>query len=94
MPKSRFVFCADYADRLSSPKQRSAGARQRYALDVNNEPLLLYRQVHQQNQSRQKRRGWGSKAVDLLAENLTAAFPAEATLQRGRHVADAPGAAE
>ena len=56
----------DYANWLTSLKQRIQSAQQSAVLAVNRELVLLYWQQAQ---------GWGAKVIDRLAKDLTAAFP-------------------
>lgn len=66
---------ADYAQWLSGLKQRIQGARQRAALAVNRELILLYWQIGRDILHRQQAQGWGAKVIERLAQDLRAAFP-------------------
>lgn len=66
---------ADYVDWLSGLKQRIQGARQRAALAVNRELILLYWQIGLDILQRQQAQGWGTKVIERLAQDLRAAFP-------------------
>ena len=66
---------ADYAQWLSGLKQRIQGARQRAALAVNRQLILLYWQIGRDILHRQQAQGWGAKVIERLAQDLRAAFP-------------------
>ena len=65
----------DYASWLAHLKQQIHSARQRAALAVNRELVLLYWQIGQDILARQQAQGWGAKVIDRLARDLSAAFP-------------------
>jgi DUF1016 N-terminal domain len=65
----------DYAQWLSSLKQRIRGARQRALLAVNDGPIRLYHDIGRDILNRQSEQGWGAKVIDHLAADLQAAFP-------------------
>ncbi len=64
----------DYAGWLADLKTRVERARQRAALSVNLELVLLYWQLGRDIVERQQQ-GWGAKVIDRLARDLRAAFP-------------------
>ena len=64
-----------YADWLAELKARIHTARQRAALSVNRELVLLYWQIGRGILARQAAQGWGAKVVDRLAHDLRVAFP-------------------
>lgn len=66
---------AGYADWLADLKTRIHSARQRAALAVNRELVLLYWQIGRDILARQEAQGWGAKVIDRLAHDLRAAFP-------------------
>ena len=65
----------DYADWLSSLKQRIRGARQHALLAVNDGQIRLYHDIGRDILNRQSEQGWGAKVIDHLAADLQAAFP-------------------
>ena len=69
------VFPVDYGDWLAGLKQRIRSARQRAALAVNRELVLLYWQIGRDILVRQQTQGWGAKVIDRLARDLRSAFP-------------------
>lgn len=64
-----------YADWLADLKSRIHTARQRAALAVNQELVLLYWQIGRDILSRQAEQGWGAKVIERLAHDLRLAFP-------------------
>ncbi len=66
---------ADYADWLSSLKQRIQGARQRALLAVNDTQIRLYHDIGREILDRQNRQGWGAKVIERLSADLRATFP-------------------
>lgn len=66
---------ADYAAWLNDLKARVASARQRAALAVSQELVLLYWQIGRDIAQRQQAQGWGAKVIDRLARDLRSAFP-------------------
>ncbi|WP_408505352.1 PDDEXK nuclease domain-containing protein [Paraburkholderia sediminicola] len=66
---------ADYAAWLNDLKARVASARQRAALAVSRELVLLYWQIGRDIAQRQQAQGWGAKVIDRLARDLRSAFP-------------------
>lgn len=66
---------ADYAQWLTGLKQRIQGARQRAALAVNRELILLYWQIGRDILQRQQVQGWGARVIERLAQDLRTAFP-------------------
>lgn len=66
---------ADYAAWLNDLKAQVASARQRAALVVSRELVLLYWQIGRDIAQRQKAQGWGAKVIDRLARDLRSAFP-------------------
>ena len=65
----------EYAAWLIDLKLRVEQARQRAALSVSRELVLLYWQIGRDILERQQRQGWGAKVIDQLARDLKAAFP-------------------
>ncbi|WP_408463952.1 PDDEXK nuclease domain-containing protein [Paraburkholderia fungorum] len=66
---------ADYAAWLNDLKARVLSARQRAALAVSRELVLLYWQIGRDIAQRQQAQGWGAKVIDRLARDLRSAFP-------------------
>jgi predicted nuclease of restriction endonuclease-like (RecB) superfamily len=66
---------ADYAAWLNDLKTRVLSARQRAALAVSRELVLLYWQIGRDIAQRQQAQGWGAKVIDRLARDLRSAFP-------------------
>nr|WP_310319750.1 PDDEXK nuclease domain-containing protein [Paraburkholderia terricola] len=66
---------ADYAAWLNDLKARVASARQRAALAVSRDLVLLYWQIGRDIAQRQQAQGWGAKVIDRLARDLRSAFP-------------------
>ena len=66
---------ADYANWLSSLKQRIAGARQRALFAANEEQIRLYHDIGRDILERQSCQGWGAKVIERLSVDLKAAFP-------------------
>jgi hypothetical protein len=64
-----------YADWLAQLKHDIQQARQRAALAVNAELVLLYHRIGIEIQQRQQTQGWGAKVIDRLARDLKEAFP-------------------
>jgi predicted nuclease of restriction endonuclease-like (RecB) superfamily len=64
-----------YADWLAELKARIHAARQRAALAVNRELVLLYWQIGRDILARQAQQGWGAKVIERLSQDLRAAFP-------------------
>lgn len=64
-----------YQDWVSELKQRIRAAQQRAALAVNRELVLLYWQIGRGILEKQEQQGWGSKVIDQLSRDLSAAFP-------------------
>lgn len=65
----------DYADWLTSLKQRIRGARQRAVMAANAEQIRLYYEIGREILERQSRQKWGAKVIDHLSSDLRAAFP-------------------
>ncbi len=65
----------DYANWLSSLKQRIRESQMRAAIVVNTELVRLYWQIGHEILQRQKEQGWGAKVVERLAKDLKAEFP-------------------
>jgi predicted nuclease of restriction endonuclease-like (RecB) superfamily len=65
----------DYAQWLTSLKQRIRSARQRALLAVNSEQIRLYHEIGCEILGRQSKQGWGAKIIDQLSADLRAAFP-------------------
>ncbi|MDT8399900.1 MAG: PDDEXK nuclease domain-containing protein [Pseudomonadales bacterium] len=66
---------AGYKSWLAELKARIHQARQRAALAVNSELVLLYWQIGRDILDRQDREGWGTKVIERLAQDLRSAFP-------------------
>ena len=66
---------ADYADWLSSLKQRIQGARQRALLAVNDTQIRLYHDIGREILDRQNQQGWGAKVIERLSADLRGTFP-------------------
>ncbi|MCL1622578.1 PDDEXK nuclease domain-containing protein [Ralstonia pseudosolanacearum] len=65
----------DYVSWLADLKSRVERARQRAALAVNRELVVLYWQIGSDILERQRRLGWGAKVIEQLSRDLKAAFP-------------------
>lgn len=83
-----------YANWLGELKSRIHSARQRAALAVNRELVLLYWQIGHDILQRQAEQGWGAKVIERLAHDLRTAFPemkgfSRANLMYMRSFADA-----
>jgi len=75
MKKTALTLPADYADWLTSLKQRISGARQRALLAANDQQIRLYHDIGCDILERQSRQGWGAKVIDHLSADLRATFP-------------------
>lgn len=75
MSKDRLALPADYADWLTSLKQRIRSARQRALLAANHEQIQLYHEIGREILDRQSQQGWGAKVIDRLSADLRATFP-------------------
>lgn len=75
MSKPLLTLPPDYAQWLTSLKQRIRGARQRALLAANDEQIRLYHSIGLDILERQSQQGWGAKVIDRLAADLCAAFP-------------------
>lgn len=75
MKKVSLKLPADYAEWLSSLKQRIAGARQKAILAANHEQIQLYHEIGSDILKRQSRQGWGAKVIDRISADLRAEFP-------------------
>jgi predicted nuclease of restriction endonuclease-like (RecB) superfamily len=64
-----------YGDWLKELKERINNARQRTAIAVNTELVMLYWQIGRDILSRQAAQGWGTKVIERLAHDLRNAFP-------------------
>jgi predicted nuclease of restriction endonuclease-like (RecB) superfamily len=64
-----------YAGWLAELKERIHTARQRAALAVNRELVLLYWQIGRDILARQAAQGWGARVIERLAHDLREAFP-------------------
>ena len=64
-----------YGDWLKELKEKINNARQRAAIAVNTELVLLYWQIGRDILSRQAAQGWGTKVIERLAHDLRNAFP-------------------
>jgi predicted nuclease of restriction endonuclease-like (RecB) superfamily len=65
----------NYSDILSSLKEKIRLARQKAAVAVNNEILLVYWEIGYTILQQQKEEGWGTKVIDRLAADLKTEFP-------------------
>src|ERR1700741_4079919 len=75
-PKSDTPFSTkEYAQTLADLKQRIRSAQVKAALAANSELLLLYWDLGKTIIERQKVYGWGSKFVEVLANDLQNEFP-------------------
>ncbi len=75
MSDAGHLLPADYADWLTSLKQRIRSARQRALLAANDEQIRLYHDIGREILDRQGKQGWGAKVIDRLSADLRAAFP-------------------
>lgn len=75
MSKNLLKLPADYADWLTSLKQRIRGARQRALLAANDEQIRLYHDIGRDILDRQSQKGWGAKVIEHISADLRAAFP-------------------
>lgn len=64
-----------YAPWLAELQTRIHSAKQRAALAVNRELVLLYWQIGQDILQRQQQQDWGAKVIERLAHDLRVAFP-------------------
>ncbi|GFM87056.1 hypothetical protein PSCICO_24550 [Pseudomonas cichorii] len=64
-----------YSDWLASLKGDIKRARQRAALAVNSELVMLYHRIGMDIRQRQQTQGWGAKVIQQLADDLKEAFP-------------------
>ena len=64
-----------YGGWLKNLKEKINNARQRAAIAVNTELVLLYWQIGKDILSRQAEQGWGTKVIERLAHDLRNAFP-------------------
>ena len=64
-----------YIALLNDLKGRIRTAQIKAALAVNTELIFLYWQIGQEILSQQQQRGWGSKVIDRLADDLKREFP-------------------
>jgi predicted nuclease of restriction endonuclease-like (RecB) superfamily len=65
----------DYQRTLDALVERVRAARVRALRSVNQELVLLYRDIGQEILLRQEQEGWGAKVVDRLARDLRSLFP-------------------
>src|ERR1700758_2875469 len=75
MKPSPLSLPEDYAQWLTSLKQRIRGARQRALLAANSEQIRLYHEIGREILERQSCQGWGAKVIDRLSADLRSAFP-------------------
>lgn len=75
MSQPLLALPADYAQWLTSLKQRIQGARQRAVLSANAQQIRLYHDIGRDILERQSQQGWGAKVIDRLAADLRTAFP-------------------
>ncbi len=71
-----------YAKWLQSIKNRVREARQRAALSVNAELMLLYWDIGHEILKKQEQQGWGTKVVERIAADLRLEFPEMAGFSR------------
>ena len=71
-----------YAKWMQSIKDRVCEARQRAALSVNSELMLLYWDIGHEILRKQEQLGWGTKVVEKMAADLKAEFPGMAGFSR------------
>jgi predicted nuclease of restriction endonuclease-like (RecB) superfamily len=64
-----------YLTWLEELKARIHHAQQKAALAINTELIVLYWQIGNDILARQSQRGWGTKIVDRLSQDLRTAFP-------------------
>jgi predicted nuclease of restriction endonuclease-like (RecB) superfamily len=69
------ILPSGYRDWLKSLKSRIASARQRAALAVNQELVMLYHSIGKDILQRQASEGWGAKVIQRLSTDLGEAFP-------------------
>jgi len=65
----------DYFDTLKNIKDKIQSSQIKAALAVNQELLKLYWEIGTTISEKQKEKGWGSKTVEKLAQDLKNAFP-------------------
>jgi predicted nuclease of restriction endonuclease-like (RecB) superfamily len=65
----------NYIEVLQSLKEKIKQARQKAALAVNKELLLVYWEIGNTISLQQKSEGWGTKVIDRLAADLKTEFP-------------------
>ena len=65
----------DYRTWLAQLKTQIQSAQQRAALAVNAELVTLYWQIGNDILQRQQQQGWGGNVIDMLASDLSHAFP-------------------
>ena len=75
MNKTHLALPPDYAQWLTSLKQRIRGARQRALLAANDEQIRLYHDIGRDILKRQCQQGWGAKVIDRLSADLRSTFP-------------------
>ena len=73
---------ANYAEWIRSLKDRVRAARQRAALSVNSELILLYWDIGNDIVEKQEKFGWGTKVVEKVSLDLKAEFPGMAGFSR------------
>lgn len=66
---------AEYPQLLARLKERIQSALLRASLSLNRERLMLYWDLGRAILMRQREQGWGTKVIDRLSADLTAAFP-------------------
>ena len=66
---------AGYESLLADLKKRIKNARVHAALSVNRELIILYWQIGRSILQRQGEKGWGSKVIERLANDLRREFP-------------------
>ena len=65
----------EYARFLNGLKKKVASSQQKAVIQVNQQLILLYHHIGSEILRFQKEKGWGSKVIDQLHEDLQSAFP-------------------
>lgn len=65
----------DYIGLINSLKEKIRLARQKAALSVNRELVMLYWEIGREILSRQAAENWGTKVIDRLSADLSREFP-------------------
>lgn len=72
---SSTIISNEYIGFLNDLKKRVSETRNRAALYVNQELILLYHHIGTQILRTQEKYGWGSRVIDQLSRDLKSAFP-------------------